>query len=345
MKSYADYTHFEAADFLQDAEFQAWIRRPGPERDAYWRGLVRTNTHLKPELAQARLLALGLESSWTEFSETYVEERFQRLRTETLAPAHRRESQVLPLRLRPWSRVAVAACLALLLVAGGWGYTYFFTETLAQTTYGQLQTLKLYDGSVVTLNANSRLRLPSRWDWRQTRQVWLDGEAYFSVTKQPLPTGFRKFTVHTTRLDVEVLGTRFNVYARPAKTQILLDEGRVQLRDATTRRALTLRPGQLVEYVAAVQLPVQQPAPVVARGLSAYRQNRLLFDDAPLTELARRFEEVYGLGLLFKGKSFENQRFTGELPVNNLDKAVLILAESFDGQARLEPQRVVLVAD
>lgn len=340
MKPYADYTHFGADDFLADASFRDWIRQPGPERDAYWRGLVRTHPHLKAEVAQARLLALGLESSWTEFSEEYVDERFERLR----AAAHLPAGRAMP--LRPQSlRWAAAASLSLLLAAGGGGYAYFFTEKTVQTAYGQLQTLTLYDGSTVTLNANSRLRLPSRWDWRRDRRVWLDGEAYFSVAKQPAPTGFRKFTVHTTRLDVEVLGTRFNVYARPAKTAVLLDEGRVQLRDATTRQALTLRPGQLVEYVAAVQQPVRQPTPAVAQGLSAYRQNRLLFDDAPLAELAHRFEEVYGLGLLFEGKAFENQRFTGELPANNLDKAILILAESFDGQARREPQRVVLVSD
>ncbi len=341
MKSYADYTHFAAADFLHDAEFRAWIRQPGPERDAYWRGLLRTHTHLKPELAQARLLALGLEGSWTEFSDAYVEERFQRLRPETLAPAGR----AVPLRWRPWNRAAVAACLGLLLAAGGWGYAYFFTPIQVQTAYGQLQTLTLYDGSVVTLNANSRLRLPSRWAWRAAREVWLDGEAYFIVAKQSVPEGFRKFTVHTTRLDVEVLGTHFNVYARPAKTQVLLDEGRVQLRDLTTRQALTLRPGQLAEYVAEAPRVVQPAPPSVAQSVSAYRQNRLLFDEAPLGELARRFGEVYGLGLLFEGKGFESQHFTGELPVNDLDKAVLILTESFEGRARREAQRVVLTAD
>jgi ferric-dicitrate binding protein FerR (iron transport regulator) len=344
MKSYADYTHFAAADFLHDAEFRAWIRQPGPERDAWWRGLAGTHPHLKPELAQARLLALGLESTWTGFSDAYVEERFERLRTDE---AGRPEpvGRVLPLPARRWRRLAVAACLGLLVAAGGGGYVHVFTETVRQTAYGQLQTVALYDGSVVTLNANSRLRLPSRWAWRTTREVWLDGEAYFSVAKQPGPTGFRKFTVHTTRLDVEVLGTRFNVYARPTKTQVLLDEGHVLLRDATTHQTLPLRPGQLVEYVAAVRRPPRQAAPTEVRSLAAYRQNRLLFDDAPLSELAQRFEEVYGLGLLFEGLSFENQHFTGELPVNDLDKAVLILAESFDGQARREPQRIVLVSN
>lgn len=81
---------------------------------------------------------------------------------EGLFVAERPEERVLPLRSRPWKRVAAAACLALLLAAGGRGYDWFFTEKLVQTIYGQLQTLTLYDGSVVTLNANSRLRLPSR---------------------------------------------------------------------------------------------------------------------------------------------------------------------------------------
>lgn len=341
MKSYADYTHHDAAELLRDADFQAWIRRPSPELDAWWRGLGRTHPHLKPELDQARLLALGLESTWTEFSETYVDEAYERLRGERMRPTDR----VQPLPVRRWARWAVAASVGGLLAAGGWGYAHFFTEKTIQTAYGQLQTLTLDDGSTVTLNANSRLRLPSRWAWRTAREVWLDGEAYFGVTKQPAPGGGRKFTVHTARLDVEVLGTRFNVYARPAKTAVLLDEGRVRLRDVATRQQVLMRPGQLVEYATPTRQILRQAAPAEARNATAYRRNLLVFDEAPLDELARRFGEVYGIELIFSGKEFENQRFIGELPVNDLDRALLILTETFGCQTRREGQRVELMIE
>lgn len=343
MKSYADYTHHDAADFLRDADFQTWIRRPSPELDAWWRGLGRTHPHLKPELDHARLLALGLESTWTEFSETYVEETYERLVSERLVPGLGAPlGQVRPLPVRPWARWVAAASVLLLLGLGRWGYAYFLTETTVQTAFGELRTLNLPDGSTVTLNANSRLRLPSRWAWRATREVWLDGEGYFGVTKQPSPDGGRKFTVHTTRLDVEVLGTRFNVYARPAKTAVLLDEGRVRLRDVATRRQVLMQPGQLVEYATPTRQTLRKAAPAEARSLSAYRQNLLVFDEAPLDEVAHRFGEVYGIELLFSGKEFENQRFIGELPVNDLDKALLILAETFGCRVQREGQRVVL---
>jgi ferric-dicitrate binding protein FerR (iron transport regulator) len=343
MKSYADYVHFEAQDFLRDAEFRDWLRQPSPERAAFWRGLVRTHPHLKAELDQARLLALGLESTWTDFSDAYVDEAFDRLRTERLGTNP--EPKVLPLPTRRrWIGWAAAACVTLLLVGGGWSYRYFFTEQAWQTVYGERRSLTLPDGSTVTLNANSRLRLPSRWDWRTSRQVWLDGEAYFRVAKQPTPAGYRKFTVHTNRLDVEVLGTRFNVYARSSRTQVLLDEGRVRLRDITTRQQLTMRPGQVVEYTTQARQTVREAPPALARSVSAYERNQLLFAEAPLDEVSRRFEDVYGVALRFEGQAFENQRFIGELPLDDLDKALLILSETFDATFQREGRTVTLVA-
>lgn len=140
--------------------------------------------------------------------------------------------------------------MALLLI-GLWSYGYFFREQRVETGNAQLRTVTLYDGSLVTLNANSQLRIPSRFAWLTDRQVWINGEAFFAVQKvHDDETGhYRKFTVHTRRADVAVLGTRFTVYSRPQRTQIVLEEGRVELTDPATRQLLTMKPGQLVAYV------------------------------------------------------------------------------------------------
>jgi transmembrane sensor len=343
MKSFADYVHFEAQDFLRDAAFRAWVRQPSPERTAFWRGLVRTHPHLSPELDQARLLALGLESTWTEFSEAYVDEAYERLRTEAFGAAPEVPVVALPVRRRGLGWVA-AACLALLLGAGGWGYRHWFTEQTYQTAFGEQRHLTLPDGSTVTLNANSQLRLPARWHWRERRQVWLAGEAYFRVAKQSVPAGYRKFTVHTTRVEVEVLGTRFNVYARPARTQVLLDEGRVRLRDVVTRQPLTLRPGQVADYTTQARQTIRPAAPALARRITAYERNLLLFDEAPLGDVAQRFLDVYGITLRFEGAAFGGQRFIGELPLDDPDKALLILSETFDADLRRTDRTATLVA-
>ena len=93
------------------------------------------------------------------------------------------------------------------------------------TRYGETQTILLPDSSTVLLNANSRLTLST--DWTDTREVWLEGEAFFRVRKikritSPASAEHVKFIVRTDRLNVEVLGTEFNVRQRSEKTAVLL---------------------------------------------------------------------------------------------------------------------------
>ena len=339
MKSYTDYVHFQAEDFLSDPPFREWAARPTPEMNAYWRGLLNTHPHLDDSFTQARLLALGLESSWTSFSDTYIDDLYSRIQQTV--------TEVEPTNTWwHWHTYRMAAAVATILLAGFWGWRYYFLEQTFSTQYGELQEVRLYDGSQVTLNANSHLRLPSRYDWQTSREVWLNGEGYFNVRKQSASDGktYRKFTVHTHSIDVMVLGTRFNVYTRPQKTQVLLDEGRVQLSGRNYQRPVTMKPGQLVEY-GVTQHPsvIRQVVPKQARRVESWKNNLLTFDEADMIELARRFNETYGLALMLEGEAFANEQFTGELPINDLDKALFILSQTFDMKAIKDGERIYFI--
>ncbi|MEY3397480.1 MAG: hypothetical protein RL220_74 [Bacteroidota bacterium] len=120
-----------------------------------------------------------------------------------------------------WARVAVAA--AVVVITGG-AFLYLNSEpvmvTFAQEK-GGFRTLPLPDGSEVMLNAGSTLQYAE--DFAEERLVKLDGEAYFSVKKG------EKFTVTTPSGDVTVLGTTFNVYARPDKFEVRCNSGKVKV--------------------------------------------------------------------------------------------------------------------
>lgn len=329
MKLYADYVPFDTDDFLTDPIFREWVARPAPEIDAYWRGLLKTHPHLRSPFEQAHLLAQGMQATWTPFSDTYTDSLYQQVQAALSAdqlPVQKNRT----IRFVP--RWAYASAASLLLMLGLSGYWYFFRERLIQTGNAELTTVTLYDGSVVTLNANSQLRLPGRMDWREQRQVWLSGEGSFAVRKQPGDriASFRKFTVHTHWADVVVLGTHFTIYTRPERTQVLLEEGRIALTDPTTHRTQTMQPEQLVAYAGMESAPqITQITPDRQRPLTAWRENRLVFDNVSMTELARRFHEVYGLELILRDNAFAGQEFRGELPVDDLDKALLIVSETF----------------
>src|ERR1019366_6846207 len=84
----------------------------------------------------------------------------------------------------------------------------------------------LSDGSVVTLNSETTLRYPAEFNG-QTREVYLDGEAFFDVAKDHK----HPFIVHAGKMNVRVLGTAFNIksYANDATSETTLIRGAIEV--------------------------------------------------------------------------------------------------------------------
>lgn len=92
--------------------------------------------------------------------------------------------------------------------------------------YGSIQTMVLADSTVVKLNSGTSLVYPESFTG-DMREVFLNGEASFSVTKDPA----RPFIVNTNEFNIEVLGTVFNVnaYSGDKSANVVLSEGRIKL--------------------------------------------------------------------------------------------------------------------
>ncbi len=119
----------------------------------------------------------------------------------------------------------VAAVVTLLLVAFVFYIGRQNQNHTYHTTFGESRRVLLPDGSLVTLNANSSLRVADRWGRRTEREVWLNGEAFFSVRETKREGEAVKFVVHTHDLNVEVRGTEFNVNTRKQQTRVVAERG------------------------------------------------------------------------------------------------------------------------
>ena len=96
-----------------------------------------------------------------------------------------------------------------------------------KTAFGETRTVTLTDGSQVTLNANSSLRVPRFGFGKRTRDVTLLGEADFSIKHLP---DDQRFVVQTDKnFEVVVLGTEFLVNTREKGTKVVLNKGKVRL--------------------------------------------------------------------------------------------------------------------
>jgi transmembrane sensor len=194
---------------------------------------------------------------------------------------------------RPW----LAAAALLLVVLGGYGIrellfhrrspTQADAIRLVKTTPGQRARFRLPDGTRVLLGVVSTLRYPAAFR-NGSRQVSLEGEAYFEVAQDP----GRPFVVRAADLVAQDLNTEFIVraYAEDAGARVVVREGRVAIRAAATTTRVSERvvaPGQLGRLDGSGE-PVIEPADTAA--LFAWTEGRLVFAGTPLREAVRQIE-------------------------------------------------------
>ncbi len=252
---------------------------------------------------------------------------------------------VRPLWASPPLRVASA--VAALILCAVLGYRLISEPATAVTTtgYGQLQRLSLPDGSQVTLNANSRLKYGTRWDKDHPREVWLEGEAFFSVAKRKeADRPGAKFIVHTADLDVQVLGTQFSVHRRKAQTRVVLNEGKIRLsvREQPSAASILMKPGEMVRLSSGTdRLVRQQVNPEV---YSSWTDSRWVMEDTPLMEVVSRMEEIWGRKVVVSDTALVRVKLTGSFPAESpaaLLKAIAatleVSVDSTGTQLRIAP--------
>ncbi|AQG80984.1 FecR family protein [Spirosoma montaniterrae] len=235
---------------------------------------------------------------------------------------------------------------SILLVAGLWLTRATWAYERYSVPFGQMRAVPLRDGSTVTLNAHSTLRVPRfaalrRMLGRTDREVWLDGEGFFSIART---TDNQRFVVHTSRLDVQVLGTKFNVSTRRGKTEVVLNEGKVQL---FTRpggqekpRSLLMQPGDLASLTPGDTLFRKTTVKPEVR--TAWRTNRLVFDETPLSQVAQQIEDYYGIRVVIGNRELARRELTGTLPNNDLNVVLKTLSVSYNLAVDRQDDRIIL---
>ncbi|MDO1451195.1 FecR domain-containing protein [Rhodocytophaga aerolata] len=240
-----------------------------------------------------------------------------------------------------WYWMAAAAVLLPLIFMSLWQVEYFYYQTYT-TQFGETKTIILADQSQVVLNAHSTLKVPRDMFAAGAREVWLTGEGFFNIAKHPI---HQKFLVHTDKLDIEVLGTKFNVSDRRGSARIVLEEGKVKVTpvavDAPEREeALVMHPGESIEVTSARRAPVKKY--VKPELYTAWRENKLIFEQTPLFEVLQTIEDYYGIQFVVEDSSLSKEQFTGVLPNNDLGVILKSLSRTYGFTIYREEQTVRL---
>ncbi len=233
--------------------------------------------------------------------------------------------------IRRLERAAAVLFIPLLLSAGILFYQAFHTnpaEMLSVATNpGMTATALLPDGTKVTLNSNSKLTYPARFDGDE-RPVNLSGEAYFEVTKKQR----QPFIVNTPyHAQVKVYGTHFNVEIDEEARQIIstLAEGSIGLNYRTASHRWderTILPGQQIVYSIDRQNAVVRNAEVDVA--TAWKDGKLIFRNTPVKAVLHSLGKRFDVKFVVRNPRVYRNSFTGTLDHQRLDRILEILSLS-----------------
>jgi len=271
--------------------------------------------------------------------ETVDDQLFERIRNSIDREGSSSGPKQIPLTRRWYYAIAATTSGIVLVTLLSLLYLQQPSYILYETAFGETKTISLPDGSSVTLNTNSSIRLSD--NFIEKREVWLNGEAFFEVEEvaQNDQTDLTKFTVHTERLDVEVLGTAFNVQDWQQKTQVVLSHGKVRLK-AANQQEMTMKPGELAEITeGASGIEKKAVNPLV---YTSWKENKLLCEDTPLSEIADLISHRYGRNVTFRQTHLKDIPVTGTLPLQDLALLTNVLQESLKINIQAYETKIVI---
>lgn len=224
--------------------------------------------------------------------------------------------------------------------AGG-KLTYAKKEKAVKLVYNELEvpvagecSLVLDDGTQVWVNADSRLKYPVQFVGEE-RKVFLEGEAYFIVAKDSLP-----FVVSTSRGDIRVLGTTFNVksYDEEVAMQATLVEGKVLV--AQGQKEMELAPG---EQGTVTDAGIMAKQAVDVDEFVGWRKGIYVFKKQPLEDIMRDLSRWYGVSVFFQNEGLKQVSFTGNLKrYDNINEFLDVLQRTGDVKYRINNNTVII---
>lgn len=297
----------------EEAELQAW-RNAAPDNERYYRdiaAIAQTASRLDSE----RLPETPPPAS------TLIKEAERRTAAASAGGDTRRAAVRWRGVMAAAAAIAIIAFGALLYLKQQPGIVSQPHEIVAGPS--ETTTVALEDGSVVRLAPRSRLRI----DARRTREVSLEGKAFFAVAKSPR----HPFRVHTRAGDAVVLGTRFELSTKDDDVRLFVVEGHVVL-DAGTAR-VDVRNGETSRIV---QGTLSAPKPIAdAPARLDWLGQFLVFQATPLPEVARELERVYGVRVLVADPALARQSITGWYSDKRFEDVFDILCHVLDARCSL----------
>lgn len=362
-----DYTKYTVEDLASDHSFIQWANRSDENAEAFWEGFIAAHPEMRLTITRARTLVLNLRRAESRrLQEEHVDALWERIEeqvsreTESASQASGRRHHF---SFAHSAAAVVALTLAVLAVwyvlgpvSGGKS-----TEPLAMAsspvdyieevnTSGDILRVHLSDGSTVALENGSRLRYKKSFVGEPFRSVYLTGEAFFEVSKDPR----HPFLVHTNDVVTRVLGTSFRVKAPDDNDAVVVSvkTGKVSVYtvapgeddDASQKNAVILLPNQQVTYLrdsdSFGKALVEEPE-IVTPSITAAD---FTFENAPIKEVFQALQKAYGIEIIFDEEVMSNCFITAPLGSEPLFQKLRIICRTIGARFETIDAKVVITS-
>jgi transmembrane sensor len=353
------YPNFTVEELATDEIFRRWVMNPTPELDRHWQMWLDENADRAGVAARARELVLAVHEVYKDdLSDEMLRHEIEEI---TRIAEERKESGRVPFYHR-----AVWRAAAVLLLTGGLSWLYYnshntipvkesvqnmtsATEMLVSTNRTELEmTVLLSDNSVATLAKGSSIRYPRQFA-ADERRVYLTGEAFFDVTKNPA----QPFLVYTNETVTKVLGTSFRVKAFDSDNteMVAVKTGRVSVypkkeyetnNGRPTRSGVILDPNQQVVFNRKDNK--LQKTVIADRGLLAESavQKDQIFDDQPVSEAFDALAKAYGISIAYNAESLSDCVISAQFGDENLKQRLNAICQAIGATYDMENGRVMI---
>lgn len=349
---------FTVEELATDESFRRWVMAPTQELDRYWQHWLQQNPDRAGISARARELVLAVHEIYKDdlSDETLQHEIAEITR---LAEERKADDRV------PFYQRAIWKAAAVLLLTGGLSWLYYTknnaiapagkgqeiileSEMLVKTNPTELEmTVLLSDNSVATLAQGSSIRYPRHFTAHE-RRVYLTGEAFFDVAKNPA----QPFLVYTSETVTKVLGTSFRIKALEGDNteMVAVKTGRVSVyakKEYETSQGakpagVILNPNQQVVFNRKEnKLEKAGTANPVLLAESAVLKDQV-FDDRPVTEAFDALAKVYGISIVYQPETLSNCVISAQFGDENLKQRLNAICQAIGAGYDMGDGRVVI---
>ncbi len=207
--------------------------------------------------------------------------------------------------------------------------------------YGKNFELTLSDGTNVFLNSGTTIKYPTKFIKGKNRQIYLTGEAYFDVAHDK----DHPFIVNAQGLNVQVLGTKFNIaaYANDVETNVVLVEGKVSLydeKDKEKTQSITILPN--TKGIFNKTLRTLQTQKVNPELYTAWVKKELVFRNTSFDDILKKIERHYNVTVVNQNKALNSEVFNARFKKQPIDSVLSYLSDSYNIKYTIKKGKLII---